>query len=217
MPAAFPPRSEPGGRAAAQPRPGNKPVSPQGHKPAPWNRSCRRAGTWRAARSPGAEAGSAIWRSDPVTIGRRQVTVTECNEQTITNWLQYAHIDSLRPDRSRTVRRDSYRSPSSRMAQPRSSACSLIQLSRELPLCPPNGRLVKATLLRDRGQVRPAVLQRPMYTRVQAPVNPGEHFGLSEISPVERRGVRPCPELDHHRARCSLVVVPQAAASAARS
>ena len=45
-----------------------------------------------AARSPGAEVGSVIWRADPVAIGRRQVTVTECNKQTITNWLQYAYI-----------------------------------------------------------------------------------------------------------------------------
>jgi hypothetical protein len=26
---------------------------------------------------------------------RRQVTATECNQQTVTNWLQYAHIDSV--------------------------------------------------------------------------------------------------------------------------
>lgn len=45
---------------------------------------------------------------------------------------------------------------------------------------------------------------------MRAPVNPGEHFGLSEIGPVELTGrVRPCPELDHHRARWSLVVAPR--------
>jgi hypothetical protein len=45
-----------------------------------------------AARSPGTEAGSVIWRTDPIAIGRRQVTVTECTKQTVTNWLRYAHI-----------------------------------------------------------------------------------------------------------------------------
>jgi hypothetical protein len=53
----------------------------------------------------------------------------------------------------------------------------------------------------------------PTHTCVQARVNPGEHFGLSEIGPVELTGrVWPCPELDHHRARWSLVVVPRAEA-----
>ncbi len=33
-----------------------------------------------------------IWRASPFAIGRRQVTVTECNQQTVTNSLQYAHI-----------------------------------------------------------------------------------------------------------------------------
>ena len=48
---------------------------------------------------------------------------------------------------------------------------------------------------------------------MQAPVNPGEHFGLSEIGPVELTGrVRPCPGLEHHRARCSLVIAPRAEA-----
>lgn len=48
---------------------------------------------------------------------------------------------------------------------------------------------------------------------MRAPVNPGEHFGLREIGLVELTGrVRPCPELEHHRARCSLVIAPRAEA-----
>lgn len=36
---------------------------------------------------------------------------------------------------------------------------------------------------------------------MRARVNPGGHFGLSEIGPVELTGRerRPCPELEHHR------------------
>ena len=39
-------------------------------------------------RPPDADAGSVIWRANPCAIGRRQVTVTECNQQAVTNWLR---------------------------------------------------------------------------------------------------------------------------------
>ena len=42
--------------------------------------------------SPDAGIGSVIWRASPFAIGRRQVTLTECNQQNVTNSLQYAHI-----------------------------------------------------------------------------------------------------------------------------
>ena len=41
-------------------------------------------------------ADSVIWRASPIAIGQRQVTVTECNEQTVTDWLQYAHTEYSR-------------------------------------------------------------------------------------------------------------------------
>jgi hypothetical protein len=54
----------------------------------------------------------------------------------------------------------------------------------------------------------------PAHTCVRALVNPGGHLGLSEIGPVEltgrvRRAIR---DLEHHRARCSPVIAPRAAA-----
>jgi hypothetical protein len=53
---------------------------------------------------------------------------------------------------------------------------------------------------------------------MQAPVNPDEHFGLSEMGPVELTGrVRPCPELEHHRAKGSPVIAPRAAAAQLRA
>jgi hypothetical protein len=42
--------------------------------------------------SPHAGVGSLIWRASPFAIGQRHLTVTECNQQTVTNSLQYAHI-----------------------------------------------------------------------------------------------------------------------------
>jgi len=103
----------------------------------------------------------------------------------------------MRPDRSRTVRRDFYRSPSSaHNATPVicASSNSAIAGTAAVLLI---GRLVKATLVTKfdwpgRG---------PTHTCVHAPVNPVDnHLGLSEIGPVELTGrVRPCPELEHHR------------------
>jgi hypothetical protein len=59
-----------------------------------------------AARSPGTEADSVIWPADPIAIGRRQVTVTECTKQTVTNWLRYVHIaeSALEERQAQTLR-----------------------------------------------------------------------------------------------------------------
>jgi hypothetical protein len=67
-----------------------------------------------------------IWLASPFTIGRRQVTVTECNQQTVTNWLQYAHIaDHLRRLGSLVLALDQYRSSNS--GRPRLCAPSLYE------------------------------------------------------------------------------------------
>ena len=64
--------------------------------PGRYDRPCCLAGTWRAAHPPNAGADSVISRAS-LCEWRRQVTATECNQQTVTNWLQYAHIaDSAR-------------------------------------------------------------------------------------------------------------------------
>jgi hypothetical protein len=79
------------GRLATLSRVGTS-QSRHGGDPPLYDIPCRLAGIWRAARPPDADADSVIWRASPFAIGRRQVTVTECNQQTVTDWLQYAHI-----------------------------------------------------------------------------------------------------------------------------
>ncbi len=58
----------------------------------PWRPLPRSWDDWRAAaaRPPDAGAESVIRRASPVAIGWRQVTVTECNQQTVTDWSQFA-------------------------------------------------------------------------------------------------------------------------------
>ncbi len=90
----------------------NKPISPRGdpplyEDPAAWQ------GSGEHLRPLDADADSVIWRASPFAIGRRQVTVTECNQQTVTDWLQYAHTaDSARLGTTPTMRAAGCRSPS---------------------------------------------------------------------------------------------------------